>query len=93
MTPPSLKKQTLKKVVQSFSCVHVIHNTMDVLVVHSVFIEWVCACVYIFTHTLSEYSYSLSLLTGMNVLVIHIQLTLCVMATVVSAAPCYTFFS
>ena len=37
--------------------------------------------------------YSLSLLTGMNVLVIHIQLTLCVMATVVTAAPCYTFFS
>ena len=92
MTPPSLKNKN-KKGSTVFSCVHVIHNTMDVLVVHSVFIECVCACVCIFTHTLSEYSYSLSLLTGMNVLVIHIQLTLCVMATVVSAAPCNTFFS
>ena len=92
MTPPSLKNK-IKKGSTVFLVHNFIHNTMDVLVVHSVFIECVCACVYIFTHTLSEYSFSLSLLTGMNVLVIHIQLTLCVMATVVSAAPCYTFFS
>ena len=65
---------------------------MDVLVVHSVFIECVCACVCIFTHTLSEYSYSLSLLTGMNVLVIHIQLTLCVMDTLFQLRHATHFF-
>ena len=53
MTPPSLKNK-IKKGSTVFLVHNFIHNTMDVLVVHSVFIECVCACVaYSHTHSVN----------------------------------------